>query len=654
MRRYVAIIVFLLIFSASLAQLNKPYFYQRGRELIIDGKFRQAIEALNILLRNQPTDYEGFFLRGVSKYNLDDLAGAYSDFTAAIDINENYTSAYQYRAITNSRMGLYAAALDDFARALAIRPTMAGLYYSRGVTFFLNQQFEQSIKDFDQFVRLEPREPSGYINRGTSYLYLKDTVKAVANYERAIEVNPYNPDGYMRRGLVSMMQGKYISAIPYLDKTIELSPDAAYPYFYRAMAFSNLEKIMLALEDFDSSIARDSTNSVAFFNRAILRTQIGDYNRAIEDYTRVAVNNPGNVLVFYNRAHVNSQIGDYKAAIDDYSSAIELYPDFANAYLFRANLRRNLGDIKGSQSDTRIAQAKIAEYRSKLNDSTFSKYADTSKRFNKMMSFDADFGNEDFTRLTGDIKQDVKLLPMYRFQFVKERRDTRYDPTKYRNQRLDAFLSAFRIAPVELTNSESTVSRDSLQLLDTRITDSISMWNMVFAKGITQSAMSQYNSSLNFYNYAIDERPADPFAYINRGVTQAAMIEFIASLDGDYQNVTIDMDPAARLKRTEKRNYDYTAAIADLKKAAELMPELPQIQYNLGNMMAMSGDMPAAIKYYTKAIELFPYFGEAYFNRGLAQIYLKENKTGCFDMSKAGELGVAEAYEVLKKYCITK
>ena len=43
--------------------------------------------------------------------------------------------------------------------------------------------------------------------------------------------------------------------------------------------------------------------------------------------------------------------------------------------------------------------------------------------------------------------------------------------------------------------------------------------------------------------------------------------------------------------------------------------------------------------------------GEAYFNRGLVLIYLKDKEKGCIDLSKAGELGVADAYGVISKYC---
>ena len=46
-----------------------------------------------------------------------------------------------------------------------------------------------------------------------------------------------------------------------------------------------------------------------------------------------------------------------------------------------------------------------------------------------------------------------------------------------------------------------------------------------------------------------------------------------------------------------------------------------------------------------------PSIGEAYYNRGLVLIYLQDKGKGCIDLSVAGELGMEDAYAVIKKYC---
>ena len=81
------------------------------------------------------------------------------------------------------------------------------------------------------------------------------------------------------------------------------------------------------------------------------------------------------------------------------------------------------------------------------------------------------------------------------------------------------------------------------------------------------------------------------------------------------------------------------------------MPDFPYSYYNLGNLYCLSNDLPEAIVQYTKAIEKYPYIGEAYYNRGLVLIYLRDKEKGCIDLSKAGEMGIGDAYSVIKKYC---
>ena len=95
------IFLLLLVLAAWLpgyraqAQLNKAYFFYAGRSFLIESKYRDAIEVLNILLRADSTAYEGYFLRGIAKYNLDDLIGADQDFSEAIRKNHVFTTAFQ-------------------------------------------------------------------------------------------------------------------------------------------------------------------------------------------------------------------------------------------------------------------------------------------------------------------------------------------------------------------------------------------------------------------------------------------------------------------------------------------------------------------------------------------------------------------------------
>ncbi len=52
-----------------------------------------------------------------------------------------------------------------------------------------------------------------------------------------------------------------------------------------------------------------------------------------------------------------------------------------------------------------------------------------------------------------------------------------------------------------------------------------------------------------------------------------------------------------------------------------------------------------------ESIKLDSYFPLAYMTRGMAKIKLNQIEDGCLDLSKAGELGMADAYEEIKRSC---
>lgn len=650
----------LLCCSQVSAQYNREYFFWVGRQQMMENEFTEAIRTLNVLLRFDEDAHEGYFLRGIAKYNLNDLIGADADFTIAIEKNPVFTTAYTYRAITRSRLGNYDDALKDFREAIDLRPDLPNPYFSRGVTRLLNQQFKDAIADFDTFIRYEKKVADAYINRGVCYLYLKDTLNAYENFDIAIRTNRENPNSYNRRGTLYLEQKRFAEAEADFNKAIECDSTLALSYFNRALVYNETLRPMQSLADLDKVISLDSTSSITYFNRAIIRSSIGDYNRALEDYNKVAEYSPNNVLVYYNRAILRTQLGDIKEAVEDYGKAIELYPDFANAYLGRSHLRQLLRDVSGARKDRQTAERKIAEYRSRLSDSTYSIYADTTQKFDRLLSFESKIAGSSFERIksrSGDKSDNMTLLPLYRFTFRnRDSIDLEQSTRRFHSQRAKDFIASVNNPLMQISRQESNISPDSLIQINHFYRDAIKSadgddaWRMLFELAISESLIKQYTNAVNTYSQAIALNPSNPFLYLNRAATQAEMIDFISSIDNGYQRLSIENDPARRLHNSATRTYNYDEAISDLNKAIKLHPGFAYAYYNRANLYALSGMLPEAADDYTKAIELNPSFAEAYYNRGLLQIYMKDTRKGCLDISKAGELGITEAYQVLKTY----
>ena len=650
--RLIAILFALLLPLAAYAQYDKDVFSFRGRTALQDGRLSEAVSNFNILAQLDSTDYWTFFYRGIAKYNLGDIRGAKADFSTAVRLNPVFTSGYHYRAITESRTGNYDAALRDLEQAIKLRPGSSGLYFTRGVTLFLSRQFERAVSDFDKYIRQEPKDPASYLNRGASYLFMGDTLKALADYNQAIKIDRFEPEGYLRRGGLEASRKRYDAALADLDKAIQLDSTVTLAYFQRALVRADKGELKDAMQDLNTVLKYEPGNALTLYNRSLLSAQVGDYEGALEDMDRVIAINPGNVLAYFNRAGYFIEMKRWDDALADYNKAIELYPDFAKAYQNRAYVELQMGMTRASKEDYRIARRKVAEYEKATSGGA--DFSDTTKKYSNLLAFDADFarsgGFEDEMLRHRDV--DINLKPLYRFAVVEETDATNYALAhRYENRLLDNFIAS---APLPVTVAAGSVN---IPITSPVLTQSV---KGEFFKALQDAGLKQYSSALLHYSNAVEADETDPYAnyykafyLMNRGALRAEMIEFIASFESNVQTLTMDDrgNTRARVREQVTREYDYSEALADMESAAALLPSFPYIQFNLGNLYCLSSRFVEAIDSYDKAIKLYPWMGSAYFNRGLVLIYLKDKEKGCIDLSRAGELGVDDAYSVIGRYC---
>ena len=345
--------------------------------------------------------------------------------------------------------------------------------------------------------------------------------------------------------------------------------------------------------------------------------------------------------------------------MDDYSQAINLYPDFAKAYMNRSYAKSQLGQFTSAKQDYDIAQRKVREYQAMTADSTgHAAFADTARKYDRLLALDADFAKKDFDNELLQYRDvDIRLKPLYKVQPADSVAGYSSIAHRYEDETLDRFIA---LSPVSVRFSADARAplRNAPRLREevNRLVRSNRSSENLFAKALLEAESKQFNTALVCYDEAIEKSPETFFYHINRGALQAEMIDFISSIENNVQVLTLDNSNTVKTRVQDQvtRTYDYTSAIHDMTRAAELNPDFPYTYYNLGNLYCLSDDLPEAIVQYSRAIDLFPWIGEAYYNRGLVLIYLKDKEKGCIDLSTAGELGIQDAYSVIKKYCKTE
>lgn len=597
MKRLLIICLLSMAVLSSNAQLNKRYFVRTGFEMLGEERYGDAVQTLSLLLSIDDTLHEAYYIRGIAKFRLGDMPGAESDLSRAIELSPVFTYAYYQRALLRANKKDFAGAVSDLSKMLELRPDITEAYFDRAIALLNEGEYERSVEDMGRYIRLNGGDDEAYVMRGEAYLRIQDTVRAKADIDAAIEINRNSPKAYYRRGILEASQGRWGEALRNLTSAVENDPDYLPALFGRATVYHEVGRQKEALQDLDRVIALDNGYTAAYFNRAVILSKEGRLKEALADYDAVAASNPNNVMVYYNRAGAHTLLGDYRAAEADYSRAIELYHDFANAYTMRSEVRALMGDARGSKADIDIARKKVGEYRSAVADSTYSVYADPDRDFSRLVAFDTPFARGVYDR---QLNVGMLLKPMYRY------------------------MPVFGI--MVLSVGENTMSLEELKSVE----------GSDFELGVVQMLGGQYADAVNLFSSAIEKDRFDGKFYLARAVARAEMIKFVSSIGPSHG--------------PSRRTYNYDEAFADIHQAIRLMPGEARVVYNCGNLNFAAGRMPEAVEDYTRALALDSSLAEAWFNRGLVQIHLKETNKGLVDLGKAGELGLTEAYEIIKTY----
>ena len=612
-----------------------------GKRAVFDKQYPKAIGHFNTIIATYDDLYEAYFFRGVAKFSLGDFIGAEQDFNKAIEIKPYYPKAYHYRALTKDRLKQFHLALQDYNKAIDQEPNSPHTYINRGIAKVLLKYYYSAIDDCKYSIKLNPNLENSYLCLGAAKIGLEDYEGAIEDYNEALTFNRFNEDTYSKRGSAKLELKKYDEALMDFNEALRIDSNSTFAYFNRALLFSEWDKNEASLSDYNKVIALEPSNALAYFNRAILKSKMEDPEAAILDYNTVEKLNPKNVLTLFNRAMLKYNLGDMKGALSDYSKSIEIFPEFGEAYFNRAIIRRSQGDYIGAEKDYSMA-AYINE-KNKIN-------AFGGTDIDKFIELDAEFDSKRYNRDKIQHKfVDVQLTDKYVISFHYGLEDSTEKKTFFFNP-LNTYNKEHDNSPTfVIVNEESKLSPDDiyalLNILDDLIKDKPDDSHFYFNRAVLKGRIEDYNGAIEDYNRAIELKPDFTFAYFGRANIRVDLIELLNSFATNEKSNT---------DKEGSYNENYTYVVKDYQKTIELDKEFSYAWHNLANFHVSMNQFTEAISCYSSAIEnslKTPVPPETYFNRGLIHIYLKENKQACLDLGKAGELGVVDAYNVIKRYC---
>ncbi|WP_288695305.1 tetratricopeptide repeat protein [uncultured Brachyspira sp.] len=78
------------------------------------------------------------------------------DYDKAIELDSDYSDAYNNRGIVKNILGKYEEAIKDYDKAIELNPNNGAFYNNRGVSKENLEEYNEALKDYKKALELDP------------------------------------------------------------------------------------------------------------------------------------------------------------------------------------------------------------------------------------------------------------------------------------------------------------------------------------------------------------------------------------------------------------------------------------------------------------------------------------------------------------------
>lgn len=187
--------------------------------------YPKALGEINIVLRKNVYDPEGYFIKGMVYKDMKDTAKAISSFQTAVQVAPDYRDAV-------IQLGLMYSAKKDpvalkyFHNAYAMDTTDVFPIYATGVFYQDMNDYVKAKEEYRHCIVKNRHYADAFFNMGYILMQQDSAEKAWRQYDMVTKIDPLNPSAYYNRGICSEMMDSIKNAVIDYEQAIRL--DSTY------------------------------------------------------------------------------------------------------------------------------------------------------------------------------------------------------------------------------------------------------------------------------------------------------------------------------------------------------------------------------------------------------------------------------------------
>ncbi|XP_071495128.1 uncharacterized protein [Diadema antillarum] len=643
----------------TILKINKDHVgaYRSRAEIFTEmGDVTMAIMNFTQTVKLDPHDHEAFFKRAELYEQRGEMLLALEDYREATRLMPNMTKAIMKRGLYQFEMNKnWMAAIKDFTELLVQEPNNAIGHTYRGRAFAKQGMYKEAVADLSAAVHLDPNNNVAFYHRGC-LLRKSHPKQSLQDLSISIMLNDSydNVMAFFHRGILYMDMGRHEDAITDFDSVLKLDRTIAAAHVNLGLIYMmDKDNYHKAIQKFTNAVKVDPTYVRAFVCRGEAHHKIHDLKNALKDFTRAIHLRPDQQHYYMLRGQILLKMNNLELASFCVRHAAELAHGLGSSPTQQAAVQSFLHNY-GRAIDVLSSTAKVSpsaplyillgktEIKAK-------KYREAVESLEKALGFMKPWQERqtwpmeaaEVYYLIGMCHMEIpNILKAYEafnsaIKINQDYPEAYYQRglTRTRLHQAKGILDFNRALALNPKLFQAYLSRAAYYGQRGRYSKGIYNCNQAIRLQPNSVRAYLYRGALKYYIKAFDLAIKDlcqaieldttcSLAYFNRAVCYHTV--------GDYQKAQRDygivlmLGEENSLKVLINRGLmyfaqkDYKNARDDFAQAVEVSPRDPKIRHTLGLCCHKLNRLEDAVAIYSSALEVNPFFIDAYLGRGNA------------------------------------
>lgn len=326
--------------------------------LMNEKNYTEALSHLNIVISQNPKNYQAYAIRAKANRQLGHIEAAESD---ELESKREDQLALVFKGDQLRNTDRNDEALQIFDSLLKADPKHLLSRYVRIDIYLKLKRTDEALRDIEEAFRLD--QPSNYIPwylRGICYFLMKNFDKAFEDLDHALKLEPENERIWTEIAKVCIHQEKPVEEVleylkkpsrifHYFDLAIKEFPKNPIFPFKRVLFYIQQKEFQVAfkeilnlktlddsqlneiLENFEVILKSEPTNAIAWQTRTNILFKQKKFAEALQFYNIALHRDPKNICLLLQRGQLNRRLNEIEAAKQDFQSVLALDADHIDA-----------------------------------------------------------------------------------------------------------------------------------------------------------------------------------------------------------------------------------------------------------------------------------------------------------------------------------